>query len=388
MKAKTLLFFLSLCISPFIAQADHILGGKIHYTHISDDIYEFEMNIYRDCNSGGAIFDDPATITLYRGNSEPYDFVQSFSISHTQPFSFSPMIDPCVTNPFPFCLQQAIYRFETTLVDNGEDYHLVYQRCCKSSSYGNLDDPEEIGFTITSDITSSALQTNNSSPEFNFAPFFEICNGVPFSYNIAALESDADSIIYEFCSPIIGGGPFGTPTNPGDPNACDGVSPVPACPPPFDNVIFSGSIFSFDNPLGAGSTLELDRNTGEISGMTPFLGQFLVGICASEYVGGEVVSLSRLDLTFWVDFANNTADLVFQPLSFYPNPANERLIIDIPGNGDRFDLTVRDVNGQIVKRILDISGNQYELVTEGLLGVYFVELWNEDVGYFGKVLVF
>jgi len=74
MKIKKLILLFGLFTSPFIVQAGHILGGKINYTHLSGDNYEFEMNIYRDCNSNGALFDAPASISLYRGNSEPYTY--------------------------------------------------------------------------------------------------------------------------------------------------------------------------------------------------------------------------------------------------------------------------------------------------------------------------
>ena len=47
-------------------QARHIIGGEITYTCRGNGTYDFEMRIYRDCASGGAVFDNPASVTIYR----------------------------------------------------------------------------------------------------------------------------------------------------------------------------------------------------------------------------------------------------------------------------------------------------------------------------------
>ena len=38
------------------------------------------MAVYRDCSSFGAEFDNPATITVFRGNNTPYATIQSNNV--------------------------------------------------------------------------------------------------------------------------------------------------------------------------------------------------------------------------------------------------------------------------------------------------------------------
>ena len=60
-----------------LAQASHIVGGEFTYRCIGTNRYEFTLNIYRDClppsQGGGSptalADDDPAYITIFRGNN-------------------------------------------------------------------------------------------------------------------------------------------------------------------------------------------------------------------------------------------------------------------------------------------------------------------------------
>ena len=65
------LFIVLICL-PETLFARHIIGGEITYRYLStnaqgDNRYEFTMKIYRDCFGGGAGFDNPAEMAIYRG---------------------------------------------------------------------------------------------------------------------------------------------------------------------------------------------------------------------------------------------------------------------------------------------------------------------------------
>jgi len=387
MKIKLTLLTIAFFTLPFLVQARHILGGTISYTHISGDQYRIDMKIHRDCASTGAPFDSPAIIGLYRGDTAPYELVQDFPASPGMTSLLDPIIDDCVNTPFPLCIEEGIYTFTADLPDIGENYHLVYQRCCRTNTYANIYDASVTGFTITTVITPAALQANNSSPVLANAPFFELCNAQEFSFDLSATDSDSDSLVYEFCTPIIGAGSVGTPSNPGDASACNGVVPNPSCPPPFDSVSFILPNYTYDQPLSASSEVTLDRNTGMLIGTPSTLGHFLAGVCVTEYRDGAILSVSRQELSFWVDFASDIETPQVQALSFYPNPAEDKVFIDLPEQSNSFDLRIRDVNGKVIQEVSNINGISYELNTEVLSGLYFLELQTEDLVYFGKLIV-
>ena len=51
------------------AKAEHIIGGEMFYVCNGDGTYTFTMKIYRDCNSSGAQFDNPARFSVFNENN-------------------------------------------------------------------------------------------------------------------------------------------------------------------------------------------------------------------------------------------------------------------------------------------------------------------------------
>jgi hypothetical protein len=91
------LLFLIVCFVSISVNASHIVGGDIYYDYLGGNNYRFYITIYRDCNSGGAAYDDPLSLAIYNQNNS---LVQNISI----PFPGSvqlPVVfnNPCVTPP-------------------------------------------------------------------------------------------------------------------------------------------------------------------------------------------------------------------------------------------------------------------------------------------------
>ena len=61
---STFFLLLSLLFS-FSAQAKHIIGGELTYQCLGNGNYSFSMDVYRDCGTDGADFDNPAIISIY-----------------------------------------------------------------------------------------------------------------------------------------------------------------------------------------------------------------------------------------------------------------------------------------------------------------------------------
>lgn len=328
-----LLFFLS--ISPELALARHIIGGEITYEFLSEvspgrNRYRFTMKIYRDCFGGGAGFDDPAQMAIYRGTYTVNSRIDQFTIGNPKITNIVPVPPPCVSSLPSVCVEEGIYTFERTLdVLLTESYFIVYQRCCRNQTINNIVSPGDIGATYMVELTPDAQQLKNNSPTFKNFPPIIICKDIPLSFDHSATDKDGDQIFYRFCSPLAGGGPILTP--PGV-NGCNGAIPTPPCAPPFDNVPFILPTYSPSNPMGGSPQITINDLTGMITGTPDKLGQFVVGVCIEEYRGATLLSTVRRDFQFNVAecsptvLANIQSDTIVGPQRFVLRSCGENTI--------------------------------------------------------------
>ena len=189
-------------------------------------------------------------------------------------------------------------------VSTTDSYHISYQRCCRNVTVNNLRRPQDQGSTYTVEITPLAQELGNSSPKFNNFPPTVVCKDEPLVFDHSATDPDGDQLVYEFCSPLAGGGNRGTTQATADQYyTCQGARPNPACPPPYQDVTFLAPNYSPTTPLGTspetlGPALTINPNTGIITGMPPNQGQFVVGICVSEFRDGVLLSQEYRDFQF------------------------------------------------------------------------------------------
>ncbi len=64
-KISTKLFLLVMLYGLNTVYGAHIVVGDFSYKHISGDIYEFKMKMYRDCGGGGAQFENFLIVGIY-----------------------------------------------------------------------------------------------------------------------------------------------------------------------------------------------------------------------------------------------------------------------------------------------------------------------------------
>lgn len=308
------IFFASLFFNRL--SAAHIIGGEITYECLGwtngdpgtgTRTYQFYMNIYRDCQGGGADFDSapggsfPATVTIYtESDEEPYTVLVLPNPSRN---TVNPQEDnPCVIVPSNVCVEQGVYTFpllDLPVID--ESYYITYQRCCRNNTISNILAPGDSGATYFMELTPAAQQVCNSSPTFNnFAPPV-ICANEPINFDHSATDPDGDQLVYEFCAPFLGGGlNFNMPT------AMNGLAPNPESRPPYDPVNFIGPFYNPTQPLGNNTDVNINVNSGLITGAPNAQGQFVVGVCVSEFRNGELLSVVRRDFQFNVTFCEPT----------------------------------------------------------------------------------
>lgn len=284
---------------PIILEARHIIGGDVSYVCNGNDSYTFTLKVYRDCLSGGAPFDAPAVVTIYRGSGNgPFTEFENRNVQLGPVSNIVADDNPCLEVPPDVCVQQAEYSFTVTLPQSPDSYHIVYQRCCRNNTINNIIDPGSKGATYSIEVTSAAQMVCNNSPVFNDFPPIVICANSPLSFDHSASDAEGDQLVYEFCAPQLGGGLQGADGNPGPATACNGVSPNPACPPPFGIVNYVLPTYSATAPLAGNPVVSIDPATGLITGTPEIPGQFVVGVCVKEFRGGVLMSVIRRDFQF------------------------------------------------------------------------------------------
>ena len=336
MKNTIRLFILLVCLQWSISlSAKHIIGGEVTYVCNGNGSYTFTMDIYRDCASGGAEFDEPAIVSVYREVAAGgYSLLQTLEVGLLSSNAVVPEDDPCM-EPLQVCVEKGSYMFTLYIPPGNDDFHIVYQRCCRNVTINNIVDPENSGATYTIELTAEAKQLCNNSPVFNDFPPIVICAGSDINFDHAATDPDGDQLVYSFCSPFLGGGPDGSDQSPGDPNSCVGVAPNPACPPPFDNVNFIAPTYSTSNPMGGNPQITIDPFTGLITGVPDVLGQFVVGVCVEEYRNGQLLSVVRRDFQFNVTSCTPLVDAIIAADEVISD--NEFVILSCGDNAVHFD---------------------------------------------------
>lgn len=290
-------------ICPDQSLARHIVGGGITYRYLGNDLYEFTMKMYRDCYCVEcAPFDPRAEIGVYRcgneiecGNLRQMDTYARASISLSQERGVEAPDYPCLIPP-DVCVEEGVYIWQMELPQTTESYFVAYQRCCRNVTINNIFSPQSTGATYMVEITPEAQALENNSPVFDAFPPTVICAGAELNFDHSATDEDGDQLVYEFCSPLDGG----------DNNldqqfltTCDGAAPSPACAPPYQAVNFRAPDFTPFMPLGQGDNpVRIDSRQGIITGTPEILGQFVVGVCVSEYRNGELLSKVYRDFQF------------------------------------------------------------------------------------------
>jgi len=294
---EALLSLIVLMLSVLSVNASHIVGGTVDYEFIQEDgnnnLYKVDLTVYADCSSNisSTLFDFPAYIGVYRGNDN-YELFDKVDVFPLQIETIDNPTFPCLVVPSNICVKEGKYSFDIWLPRSDESYYIVYQRCCRNSTISNIVNPELSGSTFFVEITPIAQSYRNSSPQFETPPPAIFCVNDTFTLNTSVIDSNGDSIVYEFCTPYLGGG---TASDTIGFFSCSGVRPNPACPPPYSSLIFNPQ-YDEANPIPG---ISINPLNGNIEVSTNISGQFVFVVCAKEYRDG--VYLGKVSRDFQVN---------------------------------------------------------------------------------------
>jgi gliding motility-associated-like protein len=279
------------------------VGGEIVYADLGAGNYQVTLKLYRDCFSSPAPFDNPAKISVYDANGQ---FVDSLMIAFTSSAPVPPTIsNPCFTPPPGICVDVATYSANISLPPKTGGYYLVYQRCCRSASILNIANPGSTGSTYVEHIPGPEVAATNSSPYFTAPPPTFFCDGVGISYYFSASDPDGDSLVYEFCPPLKGLNPCcqllapvpPTTGAPGCVNPPPGLCPERGQAPPYSFVSYVTPYSGFF-PVSSNPAMQINPQTGQISGVPNITGQWAVAICVKEYRNGVLIGRHVCDFQF------------------------------------------------------------------------------------------
>ncbi len=269
--------------------ATHVVGGDMTYRCLGNDQYEVTLTVRRDCEFGhpAAYFDDPAAIGIYSSQGSlqtSLGFLGQLIIPFNQDDTLNQVFTAeCGVNGQDVCVHETTYIDTLTLPFRPGGYHLVYQRCCRNGSLNNVLDPLLTGSTYFVEINAESQNACNSSPVFNQWGDIYICANEELIFDHSAFDAEGDSLVYRLCTPTNGA-------------SFDDPKPQPPAGPPFYPIEWLPG-FDETNMMG-GTPLEINSETGELTAIPGFVGQFLIGVCVEEYRDGVLLSRIQRDFEY------------------------------------------------------------------------------------------
>jgi len=316
--------------------ADHIIGGEMTYECLGGGDYEFKLTIYRDCSTSVS-FDSVAIISIFECDNqgecaslEQGDHIYVLGVS-------SPVISAIPSNDVQClevqnkpCAEKGVYTFRLSeyginLPNIQNTYHIVYQRCCRNDGILNLVNPEEEGVTFSTEIPPVAQEGCNNSPVFESFPPIIICQNFELDYLHSAIDKDGDSLVYRFSHPITGGGSntavrINQTTGVEQPDSpafqCDGSTPTPSCPPPYREISYLEPTYDVSTPLGfytddgVDNSVTINTETGNLSGIPPLTGLFVMTVTVDEYRNQQLLGSIRREFQYTIVPCANFIDAI------------------------------------------------------------------------------
>lgn len=268
--------------------ASHMIGGDITYKCLGNNVFEITLTLYQDCEFGEPLAiaqDDPAYITIFAAGSSTQVFQQLVGSLSTE------IVDPnfsneCINNYPSTCLRKQVFRRNVTLQPNASGYDIVYQRCCRNASINNIVNPGNVGVSYTAHIPAFGNnECPNNSAVFKSMPPQIICANNPFVYDFSATDMDGDSLTYELCAASPGGSAL-NPLPPGN---------GAVTPPPYPTVPYMPP-YSPTMPMSGMPALQINPETGLLTGTPNTIGRFVVTVCAHEWKDGVLVNTLSRDI--------------------------------------------------------------------------------------------
>ena len=295
-KASLLVLFL---LGFYAASADHITGGETYYTLVSTSNgqyrYHITVKLFMDCFSNRQL-SNPGIISIFDKVTGSRISDYSVPLSNQETLNLTDA-GPCITNPPRVCYKVGYYEFEATLPASAHGYVIATQVNYRVNGISNLTSGYgNVGATYCGEIPGTSPEPSgpaNNSARFTGSDMVVVCANNSFAYSFAASDADAgDELRYTFSEAYSGG------------SAGGGGNANPPNPPPYSSVPYGG-IYNGSMPLG--SQVQIDPQTGMITGVAPDEGTYVITVCVQEIRQGVVIATQRKDLQIKIASCNIAA---------------------------------------------------------------------------------
>ncbi|HEX8333414.1 MAG TPA: PKD domain-containing protein [Segetibacter sp.] len=291
---KKLAFLSVLLIASFVSYGNHLKGGWVYYEALGEGAtpgtisYRITVKQYLDCNSNPMQVDNEVFLGIFNGSTN--QLVKQITVANSgtekiEKLSFNPCIFPQPVT----CFRIDSYVTTVDLPSNSAGYVLAVQRCCRIAGIQNVSNSSTIGVTYSTSIPGTINGINfekNNSPRFAQRDTVVICYNGSFTFDFGAVDQDGDSLSYDFCTGLVGGGSGMTGPNSAKPN--------PPSNPPYSAVPYSGG-YSGGSPMGPDVTI--NSKTGLITGIAPGItGDYVVAVCVTEYRNGVRIGETKKEI--------------------------------------------------------------------------------------------
>jgi gliding motility-associated-like protein len=280
-------WLLLLLLCSWELRAGHNIGGEIIYTYLGNNQYEISLIVFKNCEPGTTGFDDPAALGVFETDGgNYYDSFELLLVNSQVEELSADLLNPCNLVPASLCIEKATYTITLTLPPLTGGYTIAYQRCCRAGGIENLAFDQQ-GMTLVATIPDlTALAGNNSSARFSELPPVTLCRNSEFFFDHSATDPDGDQLTYSFCNPYTGA-------------SADFPAPSPPDGPPYNSVSWAGG-FNANDPITSTDGFTIDPQTGFLTGTPTALGNYVVGVCVSEYRNGILINTVRRDFQYRV----------------------------------------------------------------------------------------
>lgn len=292
MKRFLLTIILLACIHT--VYATHTKGGWMYYEYLGRGIndttklrYRIGLNFYMSCTSG--VLESSYNLSIFNAVS-PFGLVMDAPVTVGTDVNVQNCVlqscYPCISLIPEICYRIRNYETIVELAPSASGYIIAKQRCCRVFGISNLSSPSDaVGETYSITIPGFNAAFNgshiNSSPKYTFTDTTIICGNNLFSFNFNAVDSDNDSLVYSFCNAFDGGD---NSTN---------ADPTTASTPPYNSIPY---VAPFSGSLPLGPSVTINPVTGEISGIAPNPGEYVLTVCIAEYRNGIRFAESKKEL--------------------------------------------------------------------------------------------
>ncbi len=262
--------------------ARHYVGGVLTYQYLGSNQYELNIRVYRDCNPGNTAFPPNIRISI-RDTSGTELQSQNAPRGTIVPVSLD--TSRCVKAPPGVCIEYSDYTITATLPPIPGGYLIDADPCCRNGIISNIPNPLSAGYVYNTNISNGIV--GNSTPTFGGVPPVLLCLGRPVDLDFMVTDVDNDSLSYEICEIYSDAYPY---------------VPITFLAP-----------YTPQYPLPSAPAMSVDPVTGRLTGTPNQLGQYVMGICVTEWRNGVPLSTIRLDYQFNVtNCSNYYSDVITQ----------------------------------------------------------------------------